>query len=187
VIRKILLVPAVAGLLVLNTPVAHAALVASGCGLGHTGATDTAAAGYAVFDDQGSHTLRCYVTVDGVERATTPTATGTGVVVTAGPVSYATWAWSTVAVCTEVDGVTTGCDHSPDVVQSVFQTLDRACQVDLCLAPPPWFDPTLLDPLVCPLLGALAPGVPGVVDVTPYGDVTVAGVGLVWDCPPYGV
>ena len=36
----------------------------------------------------------------------------------------------------------------------------------------------------CPLFASLAPGVPGVVDVTPEGDVYVAGE-FFWDCPPY--
>jgi hypothetical protein len=179
-ISKVLLVPAVAGLFALNAPVAHAALVASDCRLGHTGRPDTAAAGLAVFDDQGTHTLRCYVTVDGVERATTPTTTGTGVVVTAGPVAYRAPDWSTVAVCAEVDGVTTTCDHSPDMVQAVFQTLDLFCQVDLCV--PPWG----FDPVFCPIVATLSPGVPGLVDITPEGDTTIIGLGPSWDCPPYG-
>lgn len=37
----------------------------------------------------------------------------------------------------------------------------------------------------CDVLAALAPGVPGVVDVTPEGDVYVAGEWF-WDCPPHG-
>lgn len=183
-IRKVLLVPAVATLLALNAPAAHAALVASGCGLGHTGATDTAAAGYAVFDDQGSHTLRCYVTVDGTEQATTPTATGTGVVVTAGPVSYDASPWSALAVCAEVDGVTTVCDGSADIVQGVYRAYDLLCEVDAC---PTFWLSQLLEPTLCPVLASLAPGVPGVVDIDAEGDTAVAGLGQVRDCPPYGV
>lgn len=41
-----------------------------------------------------------------------------------------------------------------------------------------------VDSLACPLYASLAPGVPGVVDIAPDGDVWVAGV-QVWDCPPY--
>lgn len=41
-----------------------------------------------------------------------------------------------------------------------------------------------LDPVLCTLLATLSPGVPGVVDITPEGDVYVLGT-LVWDCPPY--
>jgi hypothetical protein len=53
----------------------------------------------------------------------------------------------------------------------VGDTLDRLCDVDLCLAPPPWFDRT-----VCPVVGStLYPGVPGYVDVSPWGDVDVLG------------
>ncbi len=43
---------------------------------------------------------------------------------------------------------------------------------------------TYVDPLLCPLFVAAAPGVPGVVDIRPDGDVYVAGT-AVWDCPPY--
>jgi hypothetical protein len=43
-----------------------------------------------------------------------------------------------------------------------------------------------VDPLVCPALASLAPGMPGVVDVTPDGDTTVVAYGPAWDCPPYG-
>lgn len=40
------------------------------------------------------------------------------------------------------------------------------------------------DPVLCPILAARAPGIPGVVDITPAGDVAVAG-STQWDCPPY--
>ena len=41
------------------------------------------------------------------------------------------------------------------------------------------------DPLLCPVLASLSPGVPGVVDINAEGDVSLAGVPF-WDCPPYG-
>jgi hypothetical protein len=44
----------------------------------------------------------------------------------------------------------------------------------------------LVDPTVCPILAAVAPGIPGVIGITPEGDTTVGVVGPVWDCPPYG-
>ena len=40
------------------------------------------------------------------------------------------------------------------------------------------------DAFVCAHLITLAPGVPGVVDVRPEGDVYIAGA-FIWDCPPY--
>jgi hypothetical protein len=43
----------------------------------------------------------------------------------------------------------------------------------------------IVDPVLCPRLAALAPGAGGV-GIDPTGDVTVPGLGLVWDCPPYG-
>jgi hypothetical protein len=143
-----------------------------------------AAYGAAVFDDEATHALRCYVTVNGVERSSTPTGTGTGVVVTAGQVTYED-DFDVVALCTEVDGVTTGCREEPP----------EPCSD--CGGPlPDWVgvlldmvngaSATYVDPVVCPLLASSSPGVPGVVDVTPAGDVTVVGVGLLWDCPPYG-
>jgi hypothetical protein len=42
----------------------------------------------------------------------------------------------------------------------------------------------VVDPVLCPRLAALAPGAGGV-GIDPTGDVTVPGLGLVWDCPPY--
>jgi hypothetical protein len=178
-IRTMLLVPAVTGLLVVNAPAAHAALVAGGCRLVPAGAAGPAAVGYALFDDQGTHTLRCYVTVDGTERAGTPTASGTGLVVLSSPIAYDAESWRS-ALCTEVDGVTVLCADRPDAVQNTVDAIGALCDVDLCLYPP-WLDATL-----CPILSSLSPGVPGVVDIDPEGDTSVAGVGQVWDCPPYG-
>lgn len=51
----------------------------------------------------------------------------------------------------------------------------------------PVFDLTAIpDPVLCPILVARSPGIPGVVDIRPDGDVDVAGQPL-WDCPPYEV
>jgi hypothetical protein len=41
-----------------------------------------------------------------------------------------------------------------------------------------------IDPTICPFIGMAAPGVPGVVDITPEGDVFVV-TELWYDCPPY--
>ena len=42
-----------------------------------------------------------------------------------------------------------------------------------------------LDPFLCPILASAQPGVPGVFDIGPDGDLTVDGVPT-WECPPYG-
>lgn len=42
-----------------------------------------------------------------------------------------------------------------------------------------------VDGTVCPAFAARAPGVPGVVDIRPDGDVYVGGE-WIWDCPPLG-
>lgn len=41
-----------------------------------------------------------------------------------------------------------------------------------------------VDPTICPVLVSFAPGVPGVVDIEPDGDVWALG-GPAYDCPPY--
>jgi hypothetical protein len=173
--------------LALSAPVAHAATVRADCGFDAvaqetlTGGEDTftgAAYGYAVFDDQDTHTLRCYVTVDGVEQSSTPTASGRTLVTTKGPVTY-TAGWDTVvALCTEVDDLAS-CVASDSVPPQ--KVVDFIAEL-LCCDPGP-FPPS--DSLVCPALSRLAPGVPGVVDVNSEGDVTLVGVGPFWDCPPY--
>jgi hypothetical protein len=41
-----------------------------------------------------------------------------------------------------------------------------------------------IDPTICPVIGSLAPGVPGVVDITAEGDIYIL-TEFFWDCPPY--
>ncbi|MDQ1438546.1 MAG: hypothetical protein QOK43_2175 [Acidimicrobiaceae bacterium] len=43
---------------------------------------------------------------------------------------------------------------------------------------------SIVDPVLCPILGSLSPGVPGVVDIDPTGDTSIAGQPT-WDCVPY--
>jgi hypothetical protein len=166
----------------------------SGCGFDTvaqetaTGGQDTftgVAYGYAVFPDQDTHTLRCYVTVDGAEVASTPTGSGTVFVTTEGTVTYTTSS-TDVDLCTEVDGETISCGDAAlteippqvviDLLDQVFATLDGI------IVP----IEEQLDPTICAVLKALTPGIPGVVDITADGDTTVAVVGPLWDCPPYG-
>jgi hypothetical protein len=175
---------------------AHAAPVTTHCAYAataHAAVTGSpesfagVAYGAAAFDDLGPHTLRCYVTVNGAEQSPgTLTGAGNAAVVTAGPVAYHAAATDTVRLCAGVDETfashTTVCD--PVTVtqvppQSLLDAVARIWDV--------WdsVDPIQLDPIDCPVFASLSPGVPGVVDITPEGDVTVAGTPF-WDCPPYG-
>jgi hypothetical protein len=205
---KLLLATTAVALLGVTAPAAHASTVRASCGfdtVGHetlTGNTFAGAAyGFAVFSDAGTHTLRCYVTVDGVERAGTEPGTGVALVVTAGEVSYDAPVTADVTLCTEVDGVTTSCGTGTpnqippqeviDAIDMVFDAVDDALApvyslLDTCYAYGCGGPVPDLDTLLCPVFQSLAPGVPGVVDVTSRGDVTIAGVGPFWDCPPYG-
>jgi hypothetical protein len=194
-LKKLMLAGVAVGMMALNAPIAHAAVVRSGCGFDAiaqetaTGGQDTftgGAYGYAIFDDQGTHTLRCYVTVDGVEQATTPTGSGTGLVTAQGQVTYNAAEGATVDECTEIDGVTIECgaaDTSQIPPQEVIDALDAVfATLDSILIP----IEEQLDPVICAVLSAAAPGIPGVIDITPEGDTTLAVVGPFWDCPPYG-
>jgi hypothetical protein len=175
----------------LSTAAAHAAEVRSGCGFdtvaqanvtGDEDAFDGVAYGYAVFDDADQHTLRCYVRVDGAEQASTPAASGTRLVVAGGPVAYTAGYDAIVDLCTEVDGVTVRCEDPGNSLWFVDPVLDRVREYYDSL--PIWDQ----DPgaLACPVLAALSPGIPGVIDIAPDGDTAVSAVGLLWDCPPYG-
>jgi hypothetical protein len=154
-----------------------------------TGGQDTftgAAYGYALFEDTSAHTVRCYVTVDGVEQATTPTGSGTTFVTTAGTVTYNAAEGSAVALCTEIDGETVECGAAVEIQippQEVIDALDTVfTAIDDAIRPVE----ELLDTVICPLLASVSPGIPGVVDINAEGDTTLAVVGPFWDCPPYG-
>jgi hypothetical protein len=62
-----------------------------------------------------------------------------------------------------------------DLIDSVLATVDAITQ--------PFEE--AIDGLICGVLGGLAPGIPGVLDITGEGDVYLFGLGL-WDCPTYG-
>jgi len=74
-------------------------------------------------------------------------------------------------------------DDVQEVVDAIDETLQRACEVDLCI--PPW-DTTVLDPILCPIFVAADALVPDTFEltVTEQGDLFVRGE-VVWDCPPY--
>jgi hypothetical protein len=116
-----------AALLWVNSPLASAAgggapagsaVARSGCAFqavaaeAATGGQQTfagTARGQAVFADRANHALRCYVAVDGVEQATTPTVHADVPVATAGQVTYNAPEGASVDLCTEVDGEVVSC------------------------------------------------------------------------------
>jgi hypothetical protein len=142
-LKRIVLAALVAASLSAGAPVAHAAIVRAGCGFEtFTQATLTGrdtytgvAYGYAVLDDQGSHTLRCYVRVDGWEEATTPAQSGSAVVVTTGQVWYYAPEGSSVDLCTEVNGVTISCGAADQQQVPPQEVIDALSIV--CATPPP--------------------------------------------------
>jgi hypothetical protein len=195
VLKKLLLAVTAAATLASGAPVAHAAQVAADCSFhaatlpeiepGYSGTYTGVLYGYAAFDDQDTHALRCWITVDGEVVASTPTASAQGFVASAGPIRYHADDGADVRTCTEVDGVAS-CEGTttvylppsgdPDLLDFVWELLDTTY--------PTYGE--IVDGVVCPVLASMSPGVPGVVDITPAGDVTLAGVGPFWDCPPYG-
>jgi hypothetical protein len=187
-IRRAALAAAVVAMGMLAVPAARAAVVRSACDFravaeqvtGEQDVVTGALYGYAIFDDTGVHTLRCYVTVDGQERDSTLRAIGQVVVVTQSVVPLETYAGAPTDICTEIDGLTVSCGgagvaHLP---RTPADDLARAAWESCCGG-----DMVTLDPLACAVLVTLAPGVPGVVDIEPDGDTTAARVVRVWDCP----
>jgi hypothetical protein len=168
-------------------------VTASGHELGNPDSYTAVLYGYAVAENHSDPpnpaglTVRCYVAVDWVEQASTPAVHGSTLAATGGPVTFHATADQDVAVCVEVvldgGGTEVSCGESAPIgfpPQEILDAVDGAVRtVDAAV-----------DPVLCPLLGAIAPGVPGLVDVAPSGDVTVEvtvnppGIGgLVYDCP----
>jgi hypothetical protein len=126
-----------------------------------------------------SATVTCTLKVDGVVADDgTYTWSGTGVVAGVSlPFRYFGYEDSYVEVCTRVAYDNGEVDTSCDPFTTTYIPPQEVVDVlnDVLTVP---------DPVVCPVLGGLAPGQPGIVDVTPEGDVYVAGEWF-WDCPPY--
>jgi hypothetical protein len=194
-IARITAAVALLGTLVTGAP-AHADMLRASCGFDAnsqqtvTGGDFVGAAyGYATFDDEATHTLRCVLFVNGVERDATPLATGTRLLTSSGPLHYTSEDGDRVDVYTEVDGVLqcNGCYNPQFPPQWVFDTIDTVNAVYRAVYQPvDDAEVAYVDPVVCPALAALAPGVPGVLDITPAGDTTLVGISPLWDCPPYG-
>jgi hypothetical protein len=164
-----------------------------------TGGQDTftgTLSGTLVEDDTATHSLRCFVTVDGVEVASTPTGSGTGTVSTIGEVTFNAAEGSSVEACAETDAVVLGCTPAstqqavPQELQDLLDQADATAQATADAAEDAAGNAgddakVITDPVLCPLLAAFAPGVPGVVDISPQGDVTLPD-GKTYDCPPLG-
>jgi hypothetical protein len=179
VLTRLLLAITTVATMATGVPAAHAAVLARACAVvaaPDRGSEEEPTAywvGYAVFDDGGAHTVTCTVVTDeiGYRRSTTTHYSAPGVAVTYAHQDYLAPIWASVELCTEIDGVTVSC-------QGLNLTVVPANEVT---------DPVATaEPVFCPTLAGLAPGAPGFVDIGWDGDTTVAGVGPVWDCAPYG-
>jgi hypothetical protein len=131
---RIVLAAATCAALALGVPAAHAAVVRSGCQSVATDYTGSriflgAASGYALFDDQGTHTLRCYVTVNGQEKSSTNLGSGTGAVTASGRIEYIAPKNADVYLCEEIDGVTVSCG---DVAEVTLVNLDAPAVRTVC-------------------------------------------------------
>lgn len=178
-------------LLVVGTPAVHAAAAhhyRGGCGL--DASTDPTQqivnpdtfvgvlyASAVVYSDGAyanpvSATVTCTVKVNGVTRGT---ASFVGTVAVSGAAQTAFLATDSdiTTVCTTVwfhgGGTVQDCAYTSDVTFPPYEVTDLL---------------GFVDPTMCPILAALAPGVPGVVDIEADGDTYVAG-GPFWNCPPY--
>jgi hypothetical protein len=136
-------------------------------------------------DNPVSARVTCRVLVNGV-TVRQASFDGTVLVAGAGPLDFTAQANDLVQLCTDIDYTSNatptevcayrdGNQIPPPLVWDAMEGALRPANDTVA---------TYVDPVVCPLLAARAPGVPGVVDIDPTGDTSVAG-GLVWDCPPY--
>ena len=131
-----------------------------------------------------SISVECHFYKNGVYQGVYLSASGTGVAATASVFVFPAAPSDIVTTC---EVVVVGGDHhttceddseSPLIPEPVGEAIESVVnEVNGVLM--------LLDPTLCPVLGSLSPGIPGVVDITPEGDMFVAGL-IVRDCPPYG-
>ena len=186
-IKNLMIASLAAGALALNAPAAFAEHAVFDCGFDTvaqetaTGGQDTftgAAYGYVVSPTPGeSVSIRCYVSVDGAEVASTPTGSGTQAATTAGQVTYTATDTQDVDLCAEW---TAGSESGSTCFETTTTQIPPQEVIDLIV-----LLTSIPDPLICPVFAGLTPGVPGVVDIDAEGDIALAG-GDFWDCPPYG-
>jgi hypothetical protein len=190
------LAAAVAGAaLALPVPAAHADEPSYGCKLmlvaaeAATGRNyEGVATGYVAHSETGPVSIRCTVTVNGVEVASTPTGTGIAAAVTAGRISFpgpvdGTDTVFVVAEATTFHGTHTRVHETAtariapqeveDVVGDVVQFLAPLRDVLLDV---------YVDPVLCPVL-AMLQGSYGPLTIGPDGDVDLTAAPL-YECPP---
>ena len=128
-------------------------------------------------------TVQCDLWVNGVFNSTVLTASGTGIAVNGTAFNRPGFATDVLTLCTVV---TIGGPPSTSCRNVVVVPVPPQEVQDLLNAAVDTVDGVVkqLDPAICAFLAALAPGVPGVADITPDGDVYVNGQ-PVYDCPPY--
>lgn len=128
--------------------------------------------------------VQCELRVNSVSQGIVLSATGLGVAANAATLQFTALPSDYVEICDIVTVATdshapvcygaTLTQHPPQPVLDVFYTLWDLVR---------WQVLTQLDPLICPLISTLAPGI-GPVTVDPTGDVDVYGEPI-YDCPPY--
>jgi hypothetical protein len=121
-----------------------------------------------------SATVTCTLKVNG-EPYGTARFSGTDVVTGVKRVSFPDGGFYSAQLCTTVDYTS---DDTPDVDFCAVETQSQIPQeildaVDFVTAP--------VNAALCGVLATLAPGVPGVADISPAGDLTLLG-GLHWNC-----
>jgi hypothetical protein len=184
-LKRIILATTTVAMLGMMAPVAHAAIVEAKCY--RFVAVDSEerhgfTAGYALFDDSATHSLRCEVRLNGVVQASSIEATGEGFITTEGTVDYFAEAGAFEEICVVIDNRDYSCESTApgqSLPQEVTDAIDRIFVIIAGLE-------RTADTLICPVLGTLSPGIAGVIDITPEGDATIIGFGPFWDCPPYG-
>jgi hypothetical protein len=184
--RKVIVAALAACALGLGTaPAAHAAGATydgPGCGfdaLNGWGAMYGAVVAYSTVETENPVSVRltCVLKVEG-QPYYTETYSGLGFAVGARQIEFPWWATDLV-MCETVEFLNTGdapvsrCDEASDVIDDLWNLLTE-------------IEVEYVDPLVCPVLAALSPGVPGTLDIDPEGDIYVLGQPQ-WDCPPYDV
>ena len=132
-------------------------------------------------------TVTCELVVDGVVRDLA-SGSGAGVVAFAAPISFDASDTAVVELCTRVDFLSDAtptrrtCLTSRNQSQAPTQELIDMWSWILGSTNVVW---PVVDPVVCQVLRALAPGA-GDVTINEQGDVYVGGEPQ-WDCPPYDI
>lgn len=128
--------------------------------------------------------IRCYIAVDGGQISSTPPGSGLGAAATAGQVTYTAFDGQDVRVCADW---TAGADSGTSCF--AVNVIPTAIGRDLLEATAAFVDEVLwilgVTPIICPILQALTPGIPNIVDIDAEGDVTVLATKVI-DCPPRG-